>query len=55
MEDNKPESASVLDMLERMKNYLGTAGQVGRTLEERLKALLASPVSGAGHRTEGDD
>jgi hypothetical protein len=53
--ENEPGSASVLDMLERMKNYLGTAGRVGRTLEERLKALLASPVSAAEPRTEGHD
>lgn len=54
MEDNTSASASVLDMLERMKSYLGTAGRVGRTLEERLKALLTAPVSGDGPRTEGD-
>lgn len=42
--EEKPSSASFLDMLERMKDHLGMAGQVRRNLEERLKSLLDRPV-----------
>lgn len=54
MED-KPSTASFLDMLERMKSHLGMAGQVRRNLEERLKSLLDRPVGCVDPCVEGED
>jgi hypothetical protein len=38
--DEKNNSLSFLDLLEHMKSYLGSAGKVGRDVDERLKALV---------------
>jgi hypothetical protein len=38
--DEKNNSLSSLDLLEHMKTYLGSAGRVGRDVDDRLKALV---------------
>lgn len=38
--DEKRNSSSFLDLLEHMESYLGSAGKVGRDVDERLKALV---------------
>jgi hypothetical protein len=53
--EEKPDSASCLDMLERMRSYLGLAGQMRRSLEERLRSLLEAPMAGDEPCAEGED
>lgn len=53
--DEKIHSTSFLELLERMKTHLGAVGQLRRNMEERLKALLVSPVQAEGACTEAED